>query len=319
MRSRSTPAPPAPEVPTRAALPPWTPDLGALELLLSVAQLGSVGRAAAAHHISQPTASARLRFLERRLGMQLLVRSRRGSTLTPAGETVATWAAAVIQAARTLTDGVTALRGEQDVRLQLAASLTVAEYLLPGWLLAVRGAHADRVEIAARVANSNDVCDLVRTGAVELGFVEMPDVPEDLHSVRVAGDRLAVIVAPGHPLAGRAEVLAADLLSTPLLVREPGSGTREVFVRAVDECIGAFTPSNITELGSTAMILLAVRGGGGVGVVSERAARAGIAAGELVELRTSDLDLRRELRAVWRGDRLGALAEEVLTTAQEQG
>jgi DNA-binding transcriptional LysR family regulator len=69
-------------------LPTWTPDLPALDLLLSVAELGSVGKAAAAHGISQPSASARLSRLERQLGVAVLVRGSHGSTLSPAGQAV---------------------------------------------------------------------------------------------------------------------------------------------------------------------------------------------------------------------------------------
>ncbi|RQW87536.1 hypothetical protein DLJ60_26085 [Micromonospora chalcea] len=115
-------------------LPAWISDLPALDLLLSVAETGSVGRAARAHGITQPSASARLARLERRLGVPLLVRSRRGSLLTPAGETVVVWSRTVIDAAQNLADGVLALRADRQARVRISASLTVAEYLLPAWL-----------------------------------------------------------------------------------------------------------------------------------------------------------------------------------------
>ncbi|HWS37293.1 MAG TPA: LysR family transcriptional regulator, partial [Actinoplanes sp.] len=108
-------------------LPPWISDLPALDLLISVAETGSVGRAAQAHGITQPSASARLAKLERRLGVPLLVRSRRGSLLTPAGEAVVAWSHGVIDAAQTLADGVRTLRADRQARLRVSASLTVAE------------------------------------------------------------------------------------------------------------------------------------------------------------------------------------------------
>lgn len=67
-------------------------DLMPFDLLLSVARLGSLGRAAEAHGISQPAASSRLRRLERQLGLVLIERSARGSRLTPQGVLVAGWA-----------------------------------------------------------------------------------------------------------------------------------------------------------------------------------------------------------------------------------
>ena len=294
-------------------LPPWTPELAALELLLSVAELGSVGRAASAHRVSQPSASARLDRLERRLGVPLLVRTPRGSTLTPAGEAVAAWARGVVSAARTLTDGVTALRGGRRARLRVAASLTVAEYLVPGWLLALR-ARRPEVEIAVAVANSRQVCEQVRTGAADVGFVESPEVPADLGRRRVGSDRLALVVAAHHPLAARAAagLAARDLLDAPLLLREPGSGTRETFLAALRRACGPGSgPARALQLGSTATIIATACAAGGVGVVSARAVAGELGDGRLVELPVADLDLDRPLHLVWLGAAPGELGAEL--------
>jgi len=289
-------------------LPPWISDLPALDLLLSVAETGSVGRAAQAHGISQPSASARLARLERRLGVPLLVRSRRGSLLTPAGQAVAVWTQQVVGAAHTLADGVLSLRADQAARLRIAASLTVAEYMLPAWLLGLRRTHPD-TEISAEVSNSHGVCEMVRSGAADLGFVESPDIPADLSRRRVGADRVALVVSAGYPLAARAgqDLPIADLLEQPLLLREPGSGTRDTFLGALGKALGAM-PSlpHATSLGSTTTILATARAGGGIGVVSARAA------GELVELRVPGLDLHRPLHAVWLGKRPSPLAEDLM-------
>lgn len=299
-------------------LPPWTPDLPALDLLLSVAELGSVGRAAEAHHISQPSASARLARLERRLGISLLVRTPRGSTLTPAGEVIVAWAHGVVDAARALTDEVATLRGGRRARLRIAASLTVAEYLMPQWLLALRRHHPD-LEIAATVANSHDVCARVRSGKADIGFIETPATPSDLTAARVGEDRLALIVAPRYPLAARAgRIKPKDLLDQPILLREPGSGTRDTFLHALDAATGTDHAqlAQATELGSTTTIIATARAGGGVGVVSARAVAAEIADGRLVDLAVTGLDLRRSLHAVWPGQKPSELAAQLVDIAR---
>jgi DNA-binding transcriptional LysR family regulator len=298
-------------------LPAWTPDLAALDLLLSVAELGSVGRAAAAHQISQPSASSRLARLERQLGVPLLVRTPRGSSLTPSGEVVVAWAHGVVDAARTLTDGVLTLRSDRGARLRVAASLTVAEYLMPPWLLALRRSNPG-LDVAATVANSHEVCERVRSGVADLGFVEMPVVPRDLSAQQVGTDRLTLAVATGYPLAARAErgVRALDLPDHPLLLREAGSGTRETFLHALAAVLGAQpTLPYATSLGSTATILATARAGGGVAVVSARAAASDLAAGTLVEIAVPDLDLVRPLHAVWLGRRPTNLAHELILLA----
>lgn len=307
-------------------LPPWTPDLPALDLLLSVAELGSVGKAAAAHGISQPSASTRLARLERQLGVPVLVRGARGSTLTPAGEAVLTWAAGVVDAARTLTDGVRTLREAADARLRVAASLTVAEYLMPPWLLALRRLHPG-VEVAATVANSHEVCERVRAGHVDVGFVESPDVPAGFSTARVGEDRLALVVAAGYPLAARARagLRPRDLPDLPLLLREPGSGTRETFLHALRAALGTAPGDgeprlpHAVELGSTSTIVATARAGGGVGVVSARAVTGDLAAGTLVELPVRGLHAERPLTALWLGVRPTPLAAELVGLARGAG
>ncbi|NMO53766.1 LysR family transcriptional regulator [Actinoplanes sp. TBRC 11911] len=298
-------------------LPPWISDLGALDLLLSVSETGSVGRAAHLHGITQPSASARLTKLEQQLGVSLLVRSRRGSVLTPAGEAVVAWSRGLIDAARTLADGVLTLRADQQARLRVSASLTVAEYLLPAWLLTLRRAHPD-VDIAAEVANSHHVIEAVRSGTVDLGFVEAPEIPADLGSRVVDQDRLALVVAAGYPLAAHAwrELRPTDLADQPLLLREPGSGTRDTFLKALEHALG-FPPvlPHAISLGSTTTILSTVRAGGGIGVISARAAASAVAAGELVELRVQGLTLSRPLHVLWPGHAPNALAAELVAIA----
>jgi DNA-binding transcriptional LysR family regulator len=299
-------------------LPPWTPDLPALDLLVSVGKLGSVGKAAAAHGISQPSASARLSRLERRLGVPVLVRGARGSSLTPAGEAVLTWAAGVVDAARTLTDGVRTLRQDADARLRVAASLTVAEYLMPPWLLALRRVHPE-VEVAATVANSQGVCEQVRGGRADVGFVESPNVPTGFTCRVVGHDRLALVVAGGYPLAARASggLLPRDLPGLPLLLREPGSGTRETFLQGLRSALGNGEPQlpYAVELGSTSTIVATARAGGGVGVVSVRAVTADLVTGTLVEVPVHDFRAERPLTALWLGARPTPLAAELVTLA----
>lgn len=279
-------------------LPPWTPDLASLDLLISVARLGSIGRAATAHAISQPSASARLSGLERKVGTSLLNRSTAGTQLTPAGEVFVAWAQQVIDAAQKLSDTVQTLRADQRTHLRVAASLTIAEYLLPTWLLTMRRQHPG-LQVSVDVANSADVCHAVLTGHRDLGFLESPAVPKQLSRRRIGTDRLAIIAAPSN----RAPALSPDQLQRmPLLLREEGSGTRDTFLNALRRALGT-TPAleQATSLGSTTTIIATARAGGGIGVVSARAVATDLKAGTLVELDPGTLDLHRPLHAVWNG------------------
>jgi DNA-binding transcriptional LysR family regulator len=296
-------------------LPARVSDLAPFDLLLTVARLGSLGRAAAAHGISQPAASARIRQLEAQLGLALIERSPRGSRLTPAGALVAGWAQSAVDAAAALDAGVTALRRERESRLRIAASMTVAEYLLPGWLTALR-AMDPGAAVALTAINSADVAEAVLTDAAEVGFVEGPDLPGGLRAVPVGRDELTVVVAPGHPWARRRRGISpAELAVTPLVAREEGSGTRRVFEQALARAgLDAAPPQ--AELSSTTAIKAAVSGGAGPAVLSSLAVAAELTTGSLRAVRVIGLDLRRNLRAVWPSGRpLAGPARDLVTIA----
>ncbi|GAA0913541.1 LysR family transcriptional regulator [Nonomuraea longicatena] len=304
------------------------PDLDSLKLLVDVGELGSLGRAARASGIAQPSASKRIAHLERRLGLPLLERTPRGSTLTAEGRMVAGWAAQVLSAADGLMRGAQAVRHSEAAHLRVAASMTVAEYLVPRWLGELQS-RLPEVQVGLDVLNSSEVAALVLAGTpdagdpvlrrgggrrVELGFVEGPSVADGLDSRVVATDRLVVVVAPGHPWARRRTVLrGAELAATPLVVREPGSGTRETLDLAFR---GMHRASPKLELGSNSAVKGAAQAGSAPAVLSGHAVEAEIATGRLVEVPLAGLTLVRSLRAVWRRGRpLTAPAATLLSIA----
>lgn len=279
------------------------PELRALELLVVVARTGSLGSAAAELGITQQAASSRLRTMESLVGESLVRRTRRGSELTPTGELVLEWAAPVLEAAEQLDAGVTALRADRRGHLAIAASLTIAEHLLPGWLVAVRAAQQQlgqpRTDFTMTATNSERVAALVASGEVDLGFVEGPDVPLGLQHRLVGTDELVVVVGPTHPWAmrSRRRVTAATLAATPLVVREAGSGTRTVLEQAL---VGLPTAPPALELSSTAAVRSAVAAGAGPAALGAHTVRDDEATGRLVRITVSGLDLTRRLHAVWR-------------------
>ncbi|MFI6496152.1 LysR family transcriptional regulator [Nonomuraea typhae] len=295
------------------------PDLDSLKLLVDVGELGSLGRAARASGIAQPSASKRIAQLERRLGLPLLERTPRGSALTDEGKMVAEWAAQVLSAAYELMRGAQAVRHGESAHLRVAASMTVAEYLVPRWLGEFQNREPD-VQVGLDVVNSAEVAALVLAGAsldeaaktgaggavergraVELGFVEGPSVPDGLDARVVGTDRLVVVVAPGHPWARRRTVLrGAELAATPLVVRERGSGTRETLDVAFR---GLHQASPRLELGSNSAVKGAASAGAAPAVLSGYAVEADLATGRLVEVPLAGLNLVRSLRAVWRRGR----------------
>lgn len=280
------------------------PELRALELLLVVARTGSLGTAATELGITQQAASSRMRTMEALIGEPLIARSKSGSQLTETGELLAQWARKVMAAAEELEAGVTAIRADRRAHLDVAASLTIAEHLLPGWLVALRTAQIKAgkqpTEITMVATNTANVVQKVRDGEVELGFVEGPEAPRGLQKRRVGVDELVVVVGPDHPWARRrAKVTGEELAATPMVLREPGSGTRTVLERALSRYQRTTKVVPVLELSSTASVRSAVAAGAGPAALGAHAVHDDLATGRLVAVAVADLNLTRVLHAVW--------------------
>lgn len=276
------------------------PDLETLELLVLVAELGSMGAAADRVGMSQPAVSRALARFERRCGLTVLERSPRGSRLTPQGALIVDWSREVLDAAERLALSTAALRRRRAAQLRVAASMTVAEYLVPKWLATFRRSHPE-VWVDLAVMNSDQVMERVRAGEHDVGFVETTTVPSAVRHGVVAHDELRVVVDGGHPWARRRSPITLDQLAgTPLVLREQGSGTR----RALEDALardGLELVPPVQEMSSNAAVRIAAEAGVGPAVLSEYAVREAIHHGDLVAVPLAEGPLRRELRAVWTG------------------
>jgi DNA-binding transcriptional LysR family regulator len=290
-------------------------DLGALRALREVGRHGSIAAAAAVLGVSQQALSARMRTLERATSLALLARSPGGSHLTEQGRLVVGWADDVLDAADRLAAGLRSIRSGVSQRLAIAASQTIAEHLVPHWLVELRAieqANADHppTVVELTVANSTRVVELVRDVKVRLGFIETPHLPGDLMTAHLREDEMLVVTAPGHPWARRRTPLPlAELAATPLVMREAGSGTRDTLTGHLDAQRPPLTARIAMELGTSAAVRSAIAEGVGPGVLSRLAVRDDLVLGRLVAVEVEGPPLIRRLTAVWRPD-LDPLAPE---------
>lgn len=290
------------------------PELVQLRLLVGISEHRSLGAAARAMGMAQPNATRTLVALERRLGLSLVQRSPSGSRLTTQGTVVVQWARAVIDATDYLVLGAKALRSELAGELHISASMTVAEYLVPLWLTEFHRLHPD-IRINLEVCNSHDVMERVHLGRTRLGFVESPTVTSGLRTATVGHDYLVVVVSPDHPWSKRRKTITAhELAATPLIVREPGSGTRntlEYLLRGHDLATPAL------ELSSNAAVKISATAGIAPAVLSNLAVDMAVRSGGLKSVPVEGLSMDRTLRAVWSTDQsLDANAEGLLRVAR---
>ena len=318
-------------------------DLGALRSLREVGRQGSIAAAAAVLGVSQQALSARMRTLERAMGVSLLSRTPSGSHLTEQGRLVVGWAEDVLDAADRLEAGLRSIRSGVSHRLAIAASQTIAEHLVPHWLVELRSVELSSVELSGvelsgvelktgeqvadylptvvelTVANSTGVIELVRDAKADLGFIETPHLPSDLMTVRLRDDELLVVAAPGHRWAHRRRPLTlGEIARTPLVMREAGSGTRDTLTDHLAAQDPPLRPAIAMELGTSAAVRSAIAAGVGPGVLSRLAVRDDLVLGRLVAVEIAGPPLTRQLTAVWRPDRdpLSPEGQRLLAVAQ---
>jgi DNA-binding transcriptional LysR family regulator len=292
-------------------------DLGALRALREVGRQGSIAAAATVLGVSQQALSARMRTLERSMKVTLLARTPAGSHLTEQGRLIVGWAEDVIEAADRLEAGLRSIRSGVSHRLSIAASQTIAEHLVPHWLVELRGIEQAATEQASTgqapdnsptvveltVANSSRVIELVRDVKVRLGFIETPHLPADLVTAHLRDDEMLVVTAPGHPWARRRGPLPlAEVAATPLVMREAGSGTRDTLTDHLAAQHPPLTARIAMELGTSAAVRSAIAAGVGPGVLSRLTVRDDLVLGRLVAVEVAGPPLTRQLTAVWRHD-----------------
>ncbi|SAL56874.1 LysR family transcriptional regulator [Caballeronia turbans] len=238
----------------------------------TVAEHGNISRAAVALHLSQPAVSGQLRLLQEEFGEPLYQRDGRGVRLTAAGEQLLGHAERLretFRAAHALRD---ALRGLERGTLRIGASTTPASYLLPYLIAAFHKRYPD-VVVTTIDGNTADI--VAALGSLDIALVEGSpgsDLPLGTTVTSWREDEIVAILPNGHSLAdGRESVTLDELGEHPLVLREPGSGVRQVIERAFADCDA---PMRVAlEIAGVEGVKEAVRAGMGIGFVSAMSIR----------------------------------------------
>ncbi|MCK2184153.1 LysR substrate-binding domain-containing protein [Halomonas getboli] len=269
-----------------------------LQVFASVARLGTVSAAAEALSLSQSATSQALADLERQLGVALFERPGRRLVLNELGRGLLPRAEALLDDLAGFVAAAREPEGELRGSLDVSASATVGTYLLPGLVGCFSEAHPN-VELRLRLRNTHEVVGDVLRLEADLGLIEGECREPALVSEPWCEDRLVVVAAPGHPLASGG-LEDGDLAEAGWILREPGSGTREVFEQAMRD--RGLSPRVRMALGQHEAIKQAVLAGLGLGCLSALSVAGELERGELMAL-DSRLVLRRTFSLVWHPDR----------------
>jgi len=279
-----------------------------LAMLVRVVDAGGVTRAAEAVYISQPAVTHRLRRLERALGAKLVERRGRRLALTDAGRAVLPLARQALQALERIPVAISEVKGLLRGEIVLGASTTIGEFLLPKRLSAFAQVYP-HIIVRLHIANTQAIVERVLDHSLDAGFVGLRPAGAALVTTPFLPDTIVLVAAASHPLAGR-RVAREELARTRLLLREEGSATRAMALRALARC-GVDTDATV-GFGSNAAVRTAVLAGYGVAALSREVVIDDLGQGRLKLIRVQGWHCRRRFYIIRRRDRKLETAEELL-------
>jgi DNA-binding transcriptional LysR family regulator len=234
-----------------------------LSVFEAVARHGSYTRAAEELYMAQPTVSVQIRKLTETIGLPLLEQVGKTVRLTPVGKELLASCGELFQTLARFEQKVANLRGLQTGSLEIAVCGTAkcfASRILAGF---ARN-HPD-ITVRMHVGPRQSLLERITANMDDLYLMADPPANPETVGLRMAPNPIVVLAHPDHRLAGRTGVPFAELAKEPLLVREPGSGTRSTTDR-VFAGHGA-TPIVRMELGSSEAILEALAAGVGASIL----------------------------------------------------
>jgi len=260
-----------------------------IDVFTAVAREGSVTKAALWLHLTQSAASMALADLEAQLGAKVFDRIGRRLQLNELGRRLLPLAQETVARAQEMED-IAAGDLPGHGRLRIGASLSIGNYLMPQLIGDYLKAYP-RAEVSLDVGNTRHVIESVRQFSCDIGFIEGFCHDPDIEVLPWLEDELVIFASAQHPLARHQNVTASDLAASDWILRESGSGTREVFDNAV---AGKLTHLKVKlELAHTEAIRRAVDAKIGIACASRITLSEGLSTGSLVILNTPFLDLRR--------------------------
>lgn len=271
-------------------------NLNHLLLFRAVAEAGGFSRAAERIHVSQPAISMQVGELEAQLEVTLFHRLGRGVKLTATGELLYGYAQRLTALVGEAEQAIAEIKGLRRGHLAVGASTTIGVYLLPTLLGEYRRRYPD-IDVRFDIANTDDIQRRLTDGTLNAGLTEgLPPDCDGLLSVVFLRDKLVPIGPPDHPSlkAGCKPLTLRQFCAEPIIMREAGSGTREVIEHALAKR-GQELQRPALILGSTEAIKHAVAAGLGVAIVSHLTIQTEVGAGQLAILPVHGFQLTRPL------------------------
>lgn len=271
-----------------------------LEVFLTVAKHLNYTRAGEDVNLSQPSVSVRIRQLEAELDVKLFDKLGKKVALTDAGRLLLPYATRVMAAVSDAQHAIDELQGLERGTLRIGASTTPGMYLIPQTLAHFKHRYP-KIEMQLGIKDTRAIENGVIRNEFDFGFVGGHLVGHEVHAIPWLTDQIVLIVPTDHPLARKKAVRTDDLKKERFIVRESGSATHATTANHLDK-IGLQIES-LMKMENPESVKKAVQSGLGIAFISKFAVETELKARTLVAVRVRHLDIKRELKIVYRKDK----------------
>ena len=274
------------------------PTLRQLEFLCAVADQGSFSKAAESCHVTQPTLSAAIKEVEGLLGVQLIEREARGASLTQAGEAAVERARTILSSTADLVSAARQAGAPLTGPFRLGAIPTIAPFLLPRTLKALRKAHPS-LKLYLREDQTERLLDALKSRTLDAALIALPWDASGIETMDLGDDEFMLVAPTGHTLIEQGSIRSSDLADEDVLLLEDGHCLRD---HALSVC-RLPNKRNGADVTATSLPTLVhkVAGGLGVSLLPKLAIDAGVTSGADVELKPFETPMiGRRIGIAWR-------------------
>lgn len=266
------------------------------ETFLTLAACNSFTKAAELLNITQPAVSQHIKYLEEYYGCKLFDTANRKIKLTKQGELLREFALTVYSDSKHLKENIVSVDAD-TMQFSFGATLTIGEFVMPGILSRLLAQYPD-MKIHMSVANTHVLLDQLKSGNLDFVVVEGPFDKSAYEATLFRTEKFIPVCSPRSEFADR-EVSFQELTKSRLILREKGSGTREIFENILlknNYSLNAF--EKVIEIGNMAAIKKMVSNVLGITFMFEAAAISEIEDGSLSVINIPGCHEEREFNFV---------------------
>lgn len=269
-------------------------NIDSLKMFCLVADEGSISKAARLNFVSQPAVTRQIRQLEEQYGANLFERTAGKLTLSEAGKILYPYAKEIVEYSKRSFEAIQEITANQETVLNVGASSTIGEYLLPG-LLGDFSKSYPNLKFSLSIGNTPSILSKLENNEIDIAFVEGAVENENFSREKFTEDDLILVISSNHHWKDKTQIDIHELSEEKMIWREADSGTRQIVENALHVYEILDKIKSAMELGSYQSIKSAVEADLGVSILPKLTVAKELKYGTLHELKVSDFNISRDL------------------------